>query len=75
MASSAQNGTVIELSDVWKIFGQNADAVLAEARTGTYSKQDLLERYDAVVGVADVSLDVRRGEIFCVMGQIGRAHV
>ncbi len=71
MASSAQNGTVIEISDVWKIFGQNADAILAEARVGTYSKQDLLERYDAVVGVADVSLDVRRGEIFCVMGLSG----
>lgn len=71
MSSDAQNGTVIEISDVWKIFGQNTDAVLAEARTGRLTKQQLLERYDAVVGVADVSLDVRRGEIFCVMGLSG----
>jgi glycine betaine/proline transport system ATP-binding protein len=71
MSRSANGDTVIEIADVWKIFGDNAESVLAEARTGKLSKQKLLERYDAVVGVADVSLDVRRGEIFCVMGLSG----
>jgi glycine betaine/proline transport system ATP-binding protein len=31
----------------------------------------VLARYNAVVGVADVSLDVNRGEIFCIMGLSG----
>ncbi len=35
------------------------------------SKAEVLAKYNAVVGVADVSLDVKRGEIFCVMGLSG----
>jgi glycine betaine/proline transport system ATP-binding protein len=70
-ASADRNSTVIEIADVWKIFGDNADAVLDRARGGDVSKQELLESHDAVVGVAAVSLDVRRGEIFCVMGLSG----
>ena len=31
----------------------------------------MLERFNAVVGVADVSLSIRPGEIFCVMGLSG----
>ncbi|MBC8269998.1 MAG: betaine/proline/choline family ABC transporter ATP-binding protein [Rhodospirillaceae bacterium] len=35
------------------------------------TKAQVLERYDVVVGVADVSLDVKEGEIFCIMGLSG----
>ena len=35
------------------------------------SKSDVLEEYNAVVGVADVSFNVTKGEIFCVMGLSG----
>jgi len=31
----------------------------------------VLEEFNAVVGVADVSFDIKRGEIFCVMGLSG----
>jgi glycine betaine/proline transport system ATP-binding protein len=34
-------------------------------------KAEVLARYNAVVGVADVSLSVNRGEIFCIMGLSG----
>ena len=37
----------------------------------TFEGRSALSRYNAVVGVADVSLEVRRGEIFCVMGLSG----
>ncbi len=63
--------TVIEISNVWKIFGDNAQAALAAIRNDGLSKAEVLEQYNAVVGVADVSLDVQRGEIFCVMGLSG----
>ena len=53
------NETVIEISDVWKIFGTNARA---KAAMGTR-----LTEFNAVVGVADVR-SVERGEIFCIMG-------
>ena len=63
--------TVIEIANVWKIFGDKADAALDAVQTQGLSKQEILERYNAVVGVADVSLEVKRGEIFCVMGLSG----
>ncbi len=70
MPSSVRTDTAVEIVDVWKIFGNDAQAVLAKARSEV-SKQEILEQYDAVVGVADVSLDIKRGEIFCVMGLSG----
>ena len=69
--SEGASDNVIELDHIWKIFGSNTPEVLEAATSGALSKQEILERYDAVVGVADVSLDVRRGEIFCVMGLSG----
>ncbi|MGI9405801.1 MAG: quaternary amine ABC transporter ATP-binding protein [Hyphomicrobiaceae bacterium] len=63
--------TVIEIANVWKIFGDNADDALRAIQSDGLSKAEVLEKYNAVVGVADVSLDVRRGEIFCVMGLSG----
>ncbi len=65
------NDTVIEISNVWKIFGERADEALQALHKDGLSKAQVLERYNAVVGVANVSLDVRRGEIFCVMGLSG----
>lgn len=63
--------TVIEIEGVWKIFGENAGAALDAIRKDGLGKSEVLARFNAVVGVADVSLDVKRGEIFCVMGLSG----
>jgi glycine betaine/proline transport system ATP-binding protein len=62
---------VIQIENVWKIFGDNAAAALQAILNEGLGKQEVLEAYNAVVGVADVSLDVHRGEIFCVMGLSG----
>ena len=62
---------VIQVKNVWKIFGDNADAALQAIQHDGLGKQEVLEQFNAVVGVADVSLDVHRGEIFCVMGLSG----
>ena len=63
--------TVIEISNVWKIFGTEADAALRAIQEEGLGKAEVLETYNAVVGVADVSFDVKKGEIFCVMGLSG----
>jgi len=63
--------TVIELANVWKIFGDNADAALDAIKSRGLSKNEVLEEFNAVVGVADVSFSVNKGEIFCVMGLSG----
>ena len=63
--------TVVEISNVWKIFGDRADDALRAVRERGLSKAEVLAEYNAVVGVADVSLSVNRGEIFCIMGLSG----
>ncbi|MEM6941246.1 MAG: betaine/proline/choline family ABC transporter ATP-binding protein [Pseudomonadota bacterium] len=63
--------TVIKISNVWKIFGQNPQEALQAILERGLTKAEVLAEYNAVVGVADVSLSVDRGEIFCVMGLSG----
>ena len=64
-------GPVIEIANVWKIFGNRAKEALEAIKSDGLGKAEVLERYNAVVGVADVSLQVQRGELFCVMGLSG----
>ena len=61
---------VIEMSGVWKIFGAAEQVALADAKSGA-SKADILERHKCVVGIADASISVMKGEIFCIMGLSG----
>ena len=65
------NDSVIEISNVWKIFGSDPQTALKTIREEGLGKAEALSRFNAVVGVADVSLSVNRGEIFCVMGLSG----
>ena len=62
---------LIEISNVWKIFGANPQAALRAIREEGLTKAQVLTKHHAVVGVADVSLSVNRGEIFCIMGLSG----
>ncbi len=61
----------IEIHDVWKIFGDRWEEALNHVRSSGASKNEILEKYNCVVGVSDVSFNIRRGEIFCVMGLSG----
>ena len=65
------NDKIIEIRDVWKIFGDRAAEALAAIRSEGLDKAQVLERFEAVVGVRNVSFDVHAGEIFCVMGLSG----
>lgn len=63
--------TVVELSHVWKVFGNNAKETIAEAEHGGLTKAEALEKFGTVIGVRDASFSVARGEIFCIMGLSG----
>ncbi|CUH42629.1 quaternary amine ABC transporter ATP-binding protein [Ruegeria atlantica] len=63
--------TVIEISNIWKIFGAKPEVALAAILARGLNKAEVLAEFNAVVGVADVSLSVNRGEIFCIMGLSG----
>lgn len=69
--ATSSRGGAIKISNVWKLFGNKADTALADIRANGISKREALEKYNCVVGVADVSFEVNTGEIFCVMGLSG----
>ncbi len=62
---------VVKLSNVWKIFGERADEAMAAVKAEGLTKPQVLERFGCVVGVQDVSFEVPRGEVFCIMGLSG----
>ncbi len=61
----------ISIDHVWKVFGDNSKHVLKQIQQQNLSKTAALEQHNCVIGVADVSFDIHRGEIFCVMGLSG----
>jgi len=63
--------SVIELQNVWKIFGDRAQEAMQAIESRALSKPQVLEEFACVVGIADCSFSVSRGEIFCVMGLSG----
>lgn len=67
----ASNESAIECRNLWKIFGSRAHEALAAAKTGEVDKEEALKRFGCVIGVADASFSVAKGEIFCIMGLSG----
>ncbi|WP_438281794.1 quaternary amine ABC transporter ATP-binding protein [Pseudomonas alabamensis] len=63
--------TLVDCRGVWKIFGDRAPAAMQAYRERGLSKTQILQEYGCVVGVSNVDLQVRRGEIFCIMGLSG----
>ncbi|MBC6404374.1 MAG: glycine betaine/L-proline ABC transporter ATP-binding protein [Rhodospirillales bacterium] len=67
---TSEDGIKIKVEQVYKIFGPRAPAMLEQVRGGM-SKAELLEQTGHIVGICDVSLDIRAGETFVVMGLSG----
>lgn len=62
---------VIQVENVWKIFGNRSPEAMAAIRAEGIGKPEVLERFQAVIGVKDASFSVFEGEIFCLMGLSG----
>ena len=65
------SGSAIKIENVWKVFGNTSVEALDAIKNQKISKTLALEKYNSVIGVSDVSFDVKQGEIFCVMGLSG----
>jgi glycine betaine/proline transport system ATP-binding protein len=65
------NEVLVSCQSVWKVFGENAPHAMQAVIDKGLSKKQILQDFSCVVGVCDVNLDVRRGEIFCIMGLSG----
>ncbi|MHA6194303.1 quaternary amine ABC transporter ATP-binding protein [Pseudomonas wadenswilerensis] len=70
-ASEVAEDVLVECQSVWKIFGKNADTAMRAYKERGLSKKQILQDHGCVVGVSNVSLKVRRGEIYCIMGLSG----
>ncbi len=71
MNTNTAEEVLIDCRCVWKVFGDKAPAAMQAYRERGLSKKQVLQDYGCVVGVSDVSLQVRRGEIYCIMGLSG----
>ena len=65
------SSSAIQIQNVWKVFGNTSEEALDAIQNKKISKTEALENYNSVIGVSDVSFDVKQGEIFCVMGLSG----
>lgn len=65
------NDVLIDCRSVWKVFGDKAPEALKAISARGLNKTQVLHEFGCVVGVSDVNLQVRKGEIFCIMGLSG----
>ncbi|MPY51605.1 quaternary amine ABC transporter ATP-binding protein [Streptomyces acidicola] len=71
-ATSAAAGTpVFSVEGLWKVFGPKADRVPADPELTALAPAELRSRTGCTAAVRDVSFDVRKGEVFVVMGLSG----
>ncbi|GGR85054.1 glycine/betaine ABC transporter ATP-binding protein [Streptomyces nojiriensis] len=68
---SAEPEPVFSVRGLWKVFGPKADRVPADKELGALGAAELRERTGCTAAVRDVSFDVRKGEVFVVMGLSG----
>ncbi len=60
----------LRIKNLFKIFGSAPSAMVDHVRDGT-SKQELLDSYNHVLGLNDVSIDVQESSIHVIMGLSG----
>jgi glycine betaine/proline transport system ATP-binding protein len=60
----------IDVRNVFKVFGSREQEVMALIRDGK-SKDEVLAQTGCVVGINDLSLSIRAGEVFVIMGLSG----
>ncbi|SDG91322.1 quaternary amine ABC transporter ATP-binding protein [Alloyangia pacifica] len=60
----------VSIRNLYKIFGEDPAAALAEVKSGT-SKPELLDRTNHVLGLNDINVDMNEGEITVIMGLSG----
>ncbi|MDV7104802.1 glycine betaine/L-proline ABC transporter ATP-binding protein [Vibrio sp. TH_r3] len=62
--------SVIKISGLYKVFGSNPKSVLPMISEGL-SKDEILKKTGHTVGLKDINLEIKKGEIFVIMGLSG----
>ncbi|MEU6087537.1 glycine betaine/L-proline ABC transporter ATP-binding protein [Streptomyces sp. NPDC047085] len=69
--TTTTDAPVFSVSGLWKVFGPKADRVPADPELSGLGPAELRSRTGCTAAVRDVSFDVRKGEVFVVMGLSG----
>jgi glycine betaine/proline transport system ATP-binding protein len=64
------NDVKVSIRNLYKIFGGDPQAALEDVRAGM-TKPQLLEQRQHVLGLSDINIDIRAGEITVIMGLSG----
>ncbi len=67
----ADREVCVEVDDLWKLFGAQAQRIVEDPELRMASKEEILQKTGCVVGLRNVSFEVRRGEFFVLMGLSG----
>ncbi|MGW2566612.1 quaternary amine ABC transporter ATP-binding protein [Streptomyces sp. NPDC001537] len=70
-ATNVTSKPVFSVEGLWKVFGPKADRVPADPGLTSLPPAELRARTGCTAAVRDVSFDVRKGEVFVVMGLSG----
>lgn len=62
--------SLIKIEGLYKIFGSNPESVMALVREGK-SKEQVLASTGHTVGLSNINLEIKEGEIFVIMGLSG----
>lgn len=62
--------TMISIRNLYKVFGENAKEVMALVDAGM-SKEELQTEHNHVLGLRDINVDMREGEVTVIMGLSG----
>lgn len=61
---------IIQIKQLYKLFGDEAEKHMSLVEQGL-SKSEILEKTGHTLGLKDINLDIKRGEIFVIMGLSG----
>ncbi|WP_367044415.1 glycine betaine/L-proline ABC transporter ATP-binding protein [Streptomyces sp. Je 1-332] len=65
------DGPVFAVENLWKVFGPKADRIPGDTSVHDLTPAELREQTGCTAAVRDVSFEVKKGEVFVVMGLSG----
>ncbi|MEU7635072.1 glycine betaine/L-proline ABC transporter ATP-binding protein [Streptomyces sp. NPDC039016] len=68
---AGEQPVVFSVRNLWKVFGPKAERIPEDTSVAGLSARELREQTGCTAAVRDVSFDVRKGEVFVVMGLSG----
>ena len=70
MSTESAETPIIEVKNLWKVFGRDPKRVL-NPKLRKLTKEEIQKKTGCVVGMRDISLEIKRGEFYILMGLSG----